>query len=259
MRLGNNRVRTFALLILALNFGYFAWSQARGVENSSASVQGAQRFVQADTRLVMLTEISASRLPLQEQDNVAEQTAEALTLSEASTGGQESPLSNPIEATASQARCEVISGFSDQTEAAAFISELSALEIVGSLDIQQEQISSTWWVHLPPFQSQPEAQGVINELVSKGIDNFYMRTGELAGGISLGVFSRQQSAQVAQAELLERGYQAAIREIPRYVSNAYVTVETSDATLVDSQELRAFLATKTKLEVTEKLCETIAR
>ncbi len=86
-----------------------------------------------------------------------------------------------------------------------------------------------------------------------------MRTGELAGGISLGVFSRQKSAEVAQSELDQRGYQSIIKEIPRYVSKAYVTLSAPDAGLIESTAWRAFLAAKTKLEVTENLCETIAR
>jgi hypothetical protein len=157
--------------------------------------------------------------------------------------------------------CRSVEGFTDQDEASAFIAEIGMrdLNVAGSLIVQQEQVSSTWWVHLPPFNSQSEAQVVINELTAKGIDNFYMRTGELAGGISLGVFSRERSAAVAQAELQERGYAAVIKEIPRYISKPYVKIAGADARQLNNPEWNAFFATKTKLEVTEKLCETIAR
>lgn len=252
-------MRTFAMLILALNLVYLVWSETRGPDSvdEGPPVQGL--FVQADRSLVMLSERPPPSLPLQEQESISEPGAQIPALSGQTVDRQESPPASPAETGLSQAWCGVVSGFDDQTDATEFVTEISEMDIVASLDVQQEQISSTWWVHLPPFKSQVEAQSVIEELTAKGIENFYMRTGDLAGGISLGVFSRQQRAQIAQAEFLDRGYQTSIAEIPRYLSKAYVTMEASDPALLETAEWRAFLATKTKLEVTEKLCETIAR
>jgi hypothetical protein len=73
------------------------------------------------------------------------------------------------------------------------------------------------------------------------------------------VFSRERTAVIAQTELRDRGYETSIREIPRYVSKPYVAIETPDPLRLESPEWKAFLATKTKLEAIEKLCETIAR
>ena len=253
-------MRTFAVLILLLNLGYLAWNQLRQTEGGIEDVLGQPLFVPAEQSLTLLAEFPSIPVPTAlTEETLAESVQQIAPSPVQETNSNESPLINPIQTEMSPPRCDVASGFADQNEATTFITEISEMGVAGRLEVQQEQISSTWWVHLPPYKSQIEAQSVIDELAAKGIDNFYMRTGELAGGISLGVFSQEQSATTAQSELLSRGYNASIKEIPRYVSKTYVIMEASDPMLLEAPEWMGFLATKPKLEVTEKLCETIAR
>ena len=252
-------MRTFAVLMMLLNLAYVVWNQIRE-EEPVEILSGQSFFTQAEQSLVLLSELPAASPPLQEQEEISsESVAQIPVFAEQGAESEASVLAGPGQNAVPQAWCADVAGFDNEDEANAFIAEIDEMNVAGGLRIQQEQISSTWWVHLPPFQSQSEAQIVIDELVAKGIDNFYMRTGELAGGISLGVFSRERTATIAQSELLSRGYTTSIKEIPRYVSKPYVTIETSDSSRWESSEWKAFLATKTKLEVTEKLCETIAR
>jgi len=249
-------MRTFAVLIVLLNLGYFAWNQLRQAESRAEILPEQDFYVAAEQRLILLAELPPPVL-LEPEGALTETAQQAPTPPEQDAESEVAP--EVVPTAISQSRCYLAAGFDDQNEADTFIPEINELGFAGQLDVQQEQISSTWWVHLPPFRSQIDAQSVIDELVAKGIDNFYMRTGELAGGISLGVFSREQSATTAQSELLSRGYEASIKEIPRYVSKAYVLMEAPDPLLPETIEWKAFLAKKTKLEVTEKLCETIAR
>jgi hypothetical protein len=252
-------MRTFALLILFVNLGYLVWNHLRQSENGAEYAADQSHFIPADQSLILLSELPPlPALPAGDEAlSISEQ--QALIPSEPEIQDDESSSIVPAQADESELYCEIVSGFVDQDEAESFIGELSNMGVLGELDMRQEQISSTWWVHLPPFKSQLEAQDVIDELVAKNIDNFYMRTGELAGGISLGVFSREESATTAQAELSARGYETSIKEIPRYVSKAYVTLEVTDADALGTEEWLDFLATKPDLETTEKLCETIAR
>lgn len=249
-------MRTFAVLIILLNLGYFGWSQIRQAESLGAVRSEQSLFVPAEEPLILLSERSPMPEPIPEYEAAL---AESLPQVSTITAQEAASEVAPTQVLQRQPRCYVVAGFDDQNEADTFIAVISAMGVVGRQDVQQEQISSTWWVHLPPFKSQIEAQNVIDELVAKGIDNFYMRTGALAGGISLGVYSREQAATTAQSELSSRGYNASIKEIPRYVSKAYVLLEATDPLLLETLEWVAFLATKTKLEVTEKLCEMIAR
>ncbi len=252
-------MRTFALLILFVNLGYLVWDHIKQREGGVEYSADQSHFVPADQSLILLSELPPLPASATGDGAVSVSEQQALIPSEPEIQDDESVPVASVQADEPELYCEIVSGFADQGEAESFIGEVSDMGVPGELDMRQEQISSTWWVHLPPFKSQLEAQGVIDELVAKNIDNFYMRTGELAGGISLGVFSREESATTAQAELIARGYQTSIKEIPRYVSKAYVTLEVTDSDALGTEEWLAFLATKPNLETTEKLCETIAR
>src|SRR5688572_4312654 len=231
-------MRTFAFLLLFVNLGYLVWNHIKQSGDSVEYFVPQSSFVPAGKSLVLLSELPPSAAPDAEGVSVSEQ--QALTSSPEIQEDDGSSRVIPEQLDEPELHCELVSGFVDQSEAENFIGEVSGLGIPGELDMRQEQISSTWWVHLPPFKSQLEAQEVINELIAKGIDNFYMRTGELAGGISLGVFSREDSATAAQAELLARGYETSIKEIPRYVSKAYVTLEVRDSASLMTDEWLAF-------------------
>jgi hypothetical protein len=249
-------MRTFAVLIILLNLAYFAWNQIRQTEPVGEVRFEQSLFMPAEESLILLSERPPISVVIAERESASTESATQVSTLPAQEAASTLESAQVFQL---QPRCYVVAGFDDQNEADTFISAISELGVVGQRDVQQEQISSTWWVHLPPFKSQIEAQRVIDELAAKGIDNFYMRTGELAGGISLGVFSREQAAITAQVALSSRGYKASIKEMPKYVSKAYVLIEASDPLLLETLERTAFSATKTKLEVTEKLCETIAR
>jgi hypothetical protein len=246
-------MRTFALLMLFLNMGYLVWHQLSQPREEVEYAAVKSLFVPAEQSLVLLSELPPSPESLSTTTNVLSGVPASGLESGKTDSIMPTPIKEPIQG------CEVVSGFVDQREAESFVVKTSALGVPGKVDVRQEQVSSTWWVHLPPFKSQVEAQETIDELVSKGIDNFYMRTGELAGGISLGVFSREESATTARTELLARGYETSIKEIPRYVSKTYVVLEVPDTALLETSEWQAFFATKPKLVASEKLCETIAR
>ena len=250
-------MRTFAILILLLNLSYFAWAQVRQVKTADEFSPQTEVFAPAEQSLILLAELPPKPSPFPGQEEIFTGSIEQTTLSP-------EPLQEEVRVEAPstavpQPLCYSVSGFEDENEATAFVAEIGEMGITGWTDVQQEQISSTWWVHLPPFKSQIEAQKVIDELVAKGIENFYMRTGDMAGGISLGVYSRERSATTAQSELRARGYEASIKEIPRFVSKAYVLMEMDNPLLSETIEWKAFLAKKATLELTEKLCETIAR
>lgn len=254
-------MRTFAFLILFVNIIYFAWSQVSRDDDRVESSADQRGFISAEQSLLLLSELSSQATSSAATATIAPLpvTNEQIPVAPApDITSDVSSVVAPAQIDEPELHCELVSGFADQAEAEAFMAELGDKNVIGKLVVEQEQISSTWWVHLPPFASQAEAQAVINELVIKGIDNFYMRTGELAGGISLGVFSTEESANRGQVELRGRGYEASIREIPRYASKASVTLEGSDADALTSAEWLAFFATKQNLATTEKLCETIA-
>ncbi len=280
-------MRILAVLLLILNAGFLAWQQGWLFEREIQS-PGVIRapFRQAPQALVMLSEIPAAQRELMDQISASEQRAasarQQLDEAEEEVAEVRDDLAVPDNSPASDEQglataegapegaggetmaepalpwCATAGVFADEVAARAYIAGLEELGGKGVMESRRESVSSVWWVHLPAFASEAEARRMLAELQDKGIDSFYMADGELAGGISLGVFSREASAKTAQAQFAARGYTASIAEVDRLGIRLYVAVELPDATLLASPEWAAFQASGAGLQVTEKLCEVIA-
>jgi cell division septation protein DedD len=148
--------------------------------------------------------------------------------------------------------------FSDQAAAAAFAQGLIDLGATAKVEQRQAPVSSTWWVYLPAFASEREARVVLNELQGKGIDSYYMRNGEMAGGISLGVYSREESARIAQRQLAGQGYTTSLREVFRMEERPYVRLALPDGRLRDRSEWSSLVTAAGAPDLTEFTCDPVA-
>lgn len=154
--------------------------------------------------------------------------------------------------------CAEAGAFGDRESAEAFVAPLSGLGGSGTVMEREESISSTWWVHMPAFSSEAVATAMLEELQAKNIDSYYMRSGDMAGGISLGVYSRPESALIGQQRLANQGYATSIKEVSRMGARFYVALTLPDAALRETPDWADFLAFAGGVELSEKGCETIA-
>lgn len=154
--------------------------------------------------------------------------------------------------------CADTSVFAEQSAAAAFAQGAIDLGARASVEVRTAPVSSTWWVHLPPFASEAEARAMLGELQGKGIDSYYMRTGEMAGGISLGVYSREESARIAQRQLASQGYTTSLREVFRMEERPYVRLALPDGGLRTTPGWAALVAAAGPVELMEFACEAVA-
>ena len=96
------------------------------------------------------------------------------------------------------------------------------------LEVRREEgrDSGPWRVYLPPFASREEAQAKLREIRSRGVrDIAVIRDGELANGVSFGVYREAANAQRRVAALDRLGY--AVRS------------QATEAAPVDGYELEA--------------------
>jgi hypothetical protein len=143
----------------------------------------------------------------------------------------------------------------NKSEAAKFLDKWRQLKGSGEQIDVQEPVSSTWWVHLPPFKDEAEASRKMAELREKKIDSYYMRSGELAGGISLGVYSRKQSATQVQADLLKKGYKTELKEVFKTESRTRLELKLEDRSNWEGRDMRELLAAFQQLGVQEIPCK----
>jgi len=88
--------------------------------------------------------------------------------------------------------------------------------------VDERSDSYDYRVLIPPVPSLQDAFRKLRELKSRDIDSYVMSQGEDALGISLGVFSSRVTAIAHREAMVEAGYEADIREIPRIVRGYWV-------------------------------------
>lgn len=168
------------------------------------------------------------------------------------------PLEPPAIPATPTPWCGELGLITEESAAKALIPDLSALGFAVELQSGRVQVSSTFWVYMPPFASEAEAFRQLEELQERRIDSYYMRSGNWAGGISLGVFSREESAKVAQANLARQGYQAQIGEVFREEPRFRLVLTTQDDSILDGSQWQGFRTRNNTLQLSENVCEVVA-
>jgi hypothetical protein len=259
-------MKTFLVLVLLANLAYFAWREGwtgdwfpAPVVESEVPVEPA--FEQAPRRLVLLQELPGTAP--EDLDPVPVATPQVPAGSETPLATVETvaivvePQTEPVPV-AAQPWCGQLSGFADEAAANAWLTSLPAGQGEGEVTIVEVPVSSTWWVHMPAFESEAVALRTLEELQDNSIDSYYMRSGQLRGGISLGVFSRQESALTAQAQLARRGYATSIAEVFRMEDRPVLQLRLLDAAWLQSPQWQDLVASQPDLQVAENACEIIA-
>lgn len=261
-------MRAFLILLLIANLAYLAWSQIGGPDRAEPSLpgEGPPPFQPAAQSLVLLNELPQERLNLMASLAQA-RTARAGAQQELEEVQQEAAQVRSdiadVQAELAEDRsitpwCASTGPFADPAAAASFMDALGDLGGEAALDLREEPISSTWWVHMPAFATEALAMERLAELQARNIDSYFMRNGEMAGGISLGVYSRRESGLIAQQRLADQGYATSLREVFRMAERPYVGLRLPDDSLREAPEWSAFLASAEGVALVENACETIA-
>ncbi|HHX81773.1 MAG TPA: SPOR domain-containing protein, partial [Pseudomonadaceae bacterium] len=166
--------------------------------------------------------------------------------------------------------CAELGLFTTAEPAEALLPELVLLGIDAELASGRRPVGTTFWVHTRLFDSQAEALTLLRELQAKDIDSYYIREGELAGRISLGVFSRNASAEQVQSVLGAQGYAAEVSRVARQVDRFWLDLEASSAAVLETPDWRALVAGLASSageagaaaadapQLTEKVCNDVA-
>jgi hypothetical protein len=253
-------MKIFGALLLVLNLALGVWVQFFGVEAvaGSSSVPSSSSFVQSETRLVLLQEAggalrSRSKAALTEESAVPTPSGNKVVENE--DADVQSAPSQGRELERSAVWCAASDGVLAPEGVEAFLAVVKRLGGQGSAEIIEVPVAYTWWVHLPPFSDEAAAKVVLDELQAKKIDSFYMRTGELLGGISLGVFSREESADVARRDLQKKGYKPEIRRVARMEKQSKVVITFVGDTQSNNGRRRELLTAFPAIKLKENACK----
>lgn len=118
--------------------------------------------------------------------------------------------------------CEMVGPFESRVVANDFSQRLQAIEIDAALKEIELPVGPGYWVYLEPKSSRQEALRHLAELQAKKIDSYVIPKGELANGISLGMFSRKSLSDARVKEIKSLGLAPKVDEIERSYRELWV-------------------------------------
>ncbi len=121
-------------------------------------------------------------------------------------------------ANASQRQCLSFGPFADRPQGQKALSILKATGMHAELKISKDARRKAYWVLLPPAESRDKARESIARLKKLNVkDYFLVATGEMTNAVSLGVFSKFESAHRRIKEMQELGFRPEFKqvELPR--------------------------------------------
>lgn len=154
--------------------------------------------------------------------------------------------------------CAVFDGLENESAAQALRRELGALGVEASLLTVDARVGNDYWVHLPPLVSRQAAVRLLKDLQARNIDSYIIATGELANGISLGMFSKLEAAEALQRRMLDLDYVASLIELPRMHRSYQVVLRDANWRQLKGPLLAQVADGFPKLRVQQKSCDSIA-
>ncbi len=154
--------------------------------------------------------------------------------------------------------CTLVGAFGSARQAEQLIEYLAALEVEARLQEVEVPDEAGYWVHLPPEASRKQALRRLHELQAKGIDSFVIPKGELANGISFGMFGDAQRSQSYLERLRGMGYQAQLKEVARTHKETWVILQPLEAGEIDEELWTELLGRGQNLEKRQNFCPPIA-
>ncbi len=256
-------MRNFAICLVLLNLLYLSWNLGflPGSDNENAVII-REPIQQAPESLILLnelpgvlavennttgisTEAFSSEILNSDSAVVDEITEELITqaLTEEGNGG-------------GNRACLAIGDFENIAVSNALVTEFRQQGLQARVELQ-EKIEFEYRVYMPPFTSDAAVRQTLVNLLESGIDSFLITDGDLAQGISLGVFSLQSSAFRLQEKLASEGYATNIQEIVRSNTEFWVVINSATSSELEALWL-TLLNTQPSLKQSENLCQIIA-
>lgn len=135
---------------------------------------------------------------------------------------------------------------------------------LGGIDVPSGQWSteevqlSGYWVYLPPFASRAEAQRQLNEISRKGIDSFVFEEGELANGVSFGIYSSRKNATRRRQELQELGYRTEVKAATRNLIHHWLQIALDSRSGLADKFWSDLENIAPEAKISEKSCQAVA-
>ena len=227
-------MRAVALLLLIANLVFFAWQfpqqqfqDSRQMERSP-SAGGTAKTQTPGEPLMMLKELpstvaekivtveaakppAAKKTPASETAKLPEATTKpVIKTTEPPVVTKTTAVTTPPVPT-----CWTLGPFADNRQADRGLTILGKEGINAKIQKQSENTLAGYRVQLPAQGTKAAAERTMNELRDRGVKDIALRTDDGAYSVSLGFFTRVESAQQRSTMIGKLGYKALIQKVYR--------------------------------------------
>lgn len=231
-------MRAICLALLAINVLVFGAQFLMGWPEPAADSRPSPR-VEAQGDLRLLSERPGSETTSTTRPAAVEPPAPGMSLDD-----------HPL--------CTLVGPFAETSSAENLLERLSSLDVKGRIEGVEVSDGEGYWVYLPPELSHKAALRRLHELQAKKVDSYIIPRGELAMGISLGMFSQEEHARQRREELEALGYEAQIEEISRTHRETWISLPLSQAARVADGFWVELLSDQPGLEKRQNFCPGVA-
>lgn len=154
--------------------------------------------------------------------------------------------------------CTLVGAFKRLLKAEYFVERLESLGL--SAQIKNVVVNSQpgYWLHLPPEKSRKEALRRLSELQRRGVDSYVIPSGNLANGISLGMFSNKERAEAMLASVVAQGYQPKIVNVPREQKEIWAFLPQGEAAKLSDERWAELLSSEEYIQKRQNVCSDLA-
>lgn len=170
-----------------------------------------------------------------------------------------SPLVVPASKLGSEpALCVTLGLFDSADEAGQLRQRLLALGVDALVQAREVNVGTDYWLVMPVMGGERHAVLQLSAMQEQGLDSFLITRGEMAGQLSLGVFAREDYAQLQREELQALGYDVEVHAVSKKEQQFVVEVGSEARRLVDQAMLSRLRADFSSLQHQYQSCAGVA-
>ena len=154
-------------------------------------------------------------------------------LSEVPTLEKKRRLESAVKSTINdKSKCLWVAPFKSQEEAQNVLWNLADVGVNGKIKEREVVGDKSYWVYVSPRVSRERAMSIVEQLKGESVECVIIAAGELANGISLGIFGKQEKAARLRQVMREKNYPAEIREISRNKKIIGIEISEEESALI---------------------------
>lgn len=168
--------------------------------------------------------------------------------------------SAPVEvADTAAALCVTLGRFDSAVEAEKLRQRLLVLGVAAEVKAREATVGTDYWLVMAVVGGERHAVLQLAALQEQGVDGFLISRGELAGQLSLGMFAREEYAQLRRDELQELGYEVNLHALSKTEQQYVVEVTSQARRLVDQPLLSRLRVDFPSLQHQYQPCSGVAK